>query len=81
MWLALKTGRRDGAMAYFCYIHRTGRAVPHFEVLPELTELDARDRAAQLMAQRPDAERAEVWDGDTLVITVPGLALADQASG
>lgn len=65
-------------MAYFCYIHRRGTAVPHFEVLAELTESGARDRARQLLAQRADADRAEVWDGDILVLTVSSLVDADQ---
>ncbi len=58
-------------MPVFCYIHRKGVGVPHFEVLPELSERGAQDRAAQLLAQRADGVRAEVWDGDTLIFTVP----------
>jgi len=58
-------------MPFFCYIHRKGDRVPHFEVLPELSAGAAQDRAAQLLAQRADGVRAEVWDGDTLVFTLP----------
>lgn len=58
-------------MAFFCYIHRQNNGVPHFEVLPELTERGAQNRAAQLLAQRADAVCAEVWDGDNLVFTLP----------
>jgi hypothetical protein len=65
-------------MPLFCYIHRKGDRVPHFEVLPELTERGAQDRAAQLLAQRADGVRAEVWDGDTLVFTLPRSELARQ---
>jgi hypothetical protein len=60
-------------MPLFCYIHRKGDGVPYFEVLPELTERGVQARAAQLLAQRPDAVRAEVWDGDTLIFTLPGV--------
>ena len=58
-------------MPFFCYIHRQGDGVPHFEVLPELSARGAQDHAAQLLAQRADGVRAEVWDGDRLVFTVP----------
>jgi hypothetical protein len=58
-------------MTYFCYIHRKTGGVPHFEVLPEMSPGDAVDRAAKLLAQRVDGERAEVWDGERLVFTVP----------
>jgi hypothetical protein len=58
-------------MTYFCYIHRKTGGVPHFEVLPEMSPGDAVDRAAKLLAQRADGERAEVWEGERLVFTVP----------
>ena len=58
-------------MAFFCFIHRRDNGVPHFEVLPELTERGAHDRAAQLLAQRADAVRAEVWEGDDLLFILP----------
>jgi hypothetical protein len=58
-------------MPYLCYIHRTTGGVPHFEVLPDSSPRDARERAAHLMAERPDALRAEIWDGEILVSTVP----------
>ena len=58
-------------MPFLCYIHRRNRGVPHFEVLPETSKLEAMDRAASLLAQRVDGVRAEIWDGDTLVVTLP----------
>jgi hypothetical protein len=58
-------------MTYFCYIHRKTGGVPHFEVLPETSPRDAADRAAKLLAQRVDGERAEVWEDERLVFTVP----------
>jgi len=58
-------------MSYFCYIHRSTGGVPHFEVLPETTQGDARDRAARLLEQRADGIRAEVWEGEQLIFTVP----------
>jgi hypothetical protein len=57
-------------LPFFCYIHRQGDRVPHFEVLPELTRRGAQARAAQMLEQRVDGVRAEVWDGDSLVFTV-----------
>jgi hypothetical protein len=63
-------------MPYFCYIHRRGDGVPHFEVLPELTERGAKERAAQLLEQRTDGSRAEVWDGETLIFTLARAELA-----
>ena len=62
---------REQAMAYFCYIHRERGGVPHFEVLPETSADEAIDQAARLLAQRADGVRAEVWDGEQLVFTLP----------
>jgi hypothetical protein len=67
-------------MPFFCYIHRRGDGVPHFEVLSEVTERGAQARAAQLLAQRADAVRAEVWDGDTLIFTLPQTSAAALAT-
>jgi hypothetical protein len=58
-------------MTYFCYIHRETGGVPHFEVLPETSQGDAVHQAAKLLAQRADGVRAEVWEGERLVFTVP----------
>jgi hypothetical protein len=58
-------------MPYFCYIHRETGGVPHFEVLPETSQGGAVDRAAARMAQRSDAGRAEVWEGERLFFTLP----------
>jgi hypothetical protein len=68
-------------MPLFCYIHREGGGVPHFEVLPELSERGAQDRAAQLLAQRADGIRAEIWDGDTLIFTLPRSEAVVGAAG
>ena len=61
-------------MPFFCYIHRVTGGVPHFEVLPEVTADSAVRRAAQLLAERLDGERAELWQGDTLVMVLPRAA-------
>ena len=58
-------------MSYFCYIHRQAGGVPHLEVLPETSEGPAIDMAARLMAQRADAVRAEIWEDERLVFTLP----------
>jgi hypothetical protein len=55
---------------FFCYIYRRTDGVPHFEVLPEDAPEQAARRAAKLLADRGDAERAEIWQGDTLVRVV-----------
>lgn len=54
-------------MPFFCYIHRRAGGVPHFEVLAEETPDQAVRRAAKLLSDRRDGERAELWQGDTLV--------------
>ena len=64
------------AMSYFCYIHRKTGGVPHFEVLPEGSPSGAIDQAARLLAERIDAVRAEVWDGEQLIFTLPREAAA-----
>jgi hypothetical protein len=58
-------------MAYFCYIHRETGGVPHFEVLPDGPQRHAFDAAARLLAQRADAVRAEIWEGERLLFTLP----------
>jgi hypothetical protein len=69
-------------MAYFCYIHRKTGGVPHFEVLPGTSQGQAVDTAARLLAQRADGERAEVWDDERLVFTLPrDLVAQPPASG
>lgn len=57
-------------MPLICYVHRAAEAVPYFEVLPDLSHAAALRRAAELMADRPDAIRAELWDGEQLVHTL-----------
>ena len=54
-------------MPFFCYIYRRTDGVPHFEVLPADPPDHAARRAARLLAERSDAERAELWQGETLV--------------
>jgi len=68
-------------MPYFCYIHRSAGGVPHFEVLPETSQGDARERAALLLAQRADGVRAEVWEGEQLIFTVPREAAVASTAG
>ena len=58
-------------MSYFCYIHRQAGGVPHLEVLPETSEGPAIDMAARLMAQRADAVRAEIWEDERLIVSLP----------
>ena len=57
-------------MPYFCSIHRTTGGVPYFEVLPQSERERALNRAAELLADRPDGERAEVWEDETLIQTL-----------
>jgi hypothetical protein len=68
-------------MVYFCYIHRKTGGVPHFEVLGETSRAGAITHATDLLAQRPDAVKAELWEDESLVLTVPptkGLGDRDQ---
>lgn len=58
-------------MPYLCYVHRTSGASPYFEVLPDMPRRQAIDRAGDLLEERPDGERAELWDEDRLVFTLP----------
>lgn len=57
-------------MTILCYIHRRTGGVPHFEVLADMTRDEAAARATALLADRPDGERAELWDEDELILTV-----------
>ncbi|MDB5474989.1 MAG: hypothetical protein JWP49_500 [Phenylobacterium sp.] len=61
-------------MPYFCFVHRRSQAAPYFEVLPDMSRLSAIERAGALLAERPDGERAELWDGERLVFTLPRAA-------
>ncbi|MDB5427940.1 MAG: hypothetical protein JWR43_1915 [Phenylobacterium sp.] len=68
-------------MVYLCYIHREGGGAPHFEVLPETSRRGAMDHAAQMLSQHAGAVRAEVWDGDRLVFTLPRPQAGDPGEG
>lgn len=59
-----------GLMPLFCYVHRAQGAAPYFEVLPDVSQAEAERRARELMAERADAVRAELWEGDQLVATL-----------
>ncbi len=87
-WRARRGGRTltasggetaETAMTYLCYIYRRTRASPYFEVLPDMPRLNAIERAGALLAERPDGDRAELWDGDKLVFTLPRPQTGDQA--
>jgi hypothetical protein len=54
-------------MPLICYVHSPGDSVPYFEVLPEQSKSASLHRAGQLMAERPHAVRAELWEGDELI--------------
>jgi hypothetical protein len=69
-----RTWRRG--LPFFCYIHRTTGGVPHFEVLAEVSPDAAAARAARLLTERRDGERAELWQGDTLILILPREAIA-----
>jgi len=72
---AIRRGHhKANSLVYFCYIHRASGQAPHFEVLPETSHVGAMEHAAQMMAQRADAIRAEIWDGDRLVFSLPRAA-------
>lgn len=58
-------------MVYFCYIHRDSDKVPYFEVLPETSAVDAIGRAERMLSQHAGAVRADVWDGDSLLFSLP----------
>ena len=45
--------------------------MPHLEVLPETSQGPAIDMAARLMAQRADAIRAEIWEDERLILSLP----------
>jgi hypothetical protein len=57
-------------MSILCYVHRQTGGVPHFEVFADMSREEAVRRAAALLADRPDGERAELWDDDQLIFTV-----------
>jgi hypothetical protein len=57
-------------MPLLCYVHRRGGATPYLEVLPDVPRDAAARRAAQLLCERADGERAELWDGEELVLTL-----------
>jgi hypothetical protein len=60
-------------MPLICYVHRQGNSVPYFEVLSEPAGEAAARRAAQLLAERPDGVRAELWDGEELVLSLEAV--------
>jgi hypothetical protein len=67
-------------LPFICYVHRVSGGVPHFEVLPDHSRDGAIERAAAILAQRPDGHRAEVWEEDVLVFTLTGAAKAEASA-
>jgi hypothetical protein len=57
-------------MPLICYVVREGGRVPYFEVFADMPHDQAARRAAELLADRPDGVRAELWDGDRLVTAI-----------
>lgn len=45
--------------------------MPHLEVLPETSRGPAIDMAARLMAQHANAVRAEIWEDERLIFSLP----------
>lgn len=68
-------------MPYLCYVHRRSGAAPYFEVLPEMPRLKAIERAGKLLRERPDGERAELWEDERLVFTLPRAPATADAMG
>jgi hypothetical protein len=59
--------------AYFCYIHRAGRAVPQFRVLVCDSDDDLDEEAAVLAAEYPHA-RLDIYREESFVKTFPPAA-------
>lgn len=68
-------------MPYLCYVHRRSGAAPYFEVLPEMPRREAIERAGVLLSERPDGERAELWEDERLVFTLPRASATAGAAG
>ena len=59
-------------MPYLCYVHRRTGAAPYFEVLPDMSQEQAQQRAGALLAERPDGEWAELWQDERLIVKLHG---------
>ncbi|MFC3079376.1 hypothetical protein ACFODL_14855 [Phenylobacterium terrae] len=54
-------------MPYICYLYEGEGQVPYMEVLPEASLAEARGLTLDLLHQRPNYVRAELWDGEQMV--------------
>lgn len=54
-------------MPYICYLYEGEGQVPYMEILPEASLDDARSLMRDLLHQRPNYRRAELWEGDRMV--------------
>lgn len=55
-------------MSYICYVYQGDDQVPYMEVLGDLAADAAKARLRQLLRERPHADRAELWDGETIAV-------------
>lgn len=57
-------------MAIICYVYARTPGTPYMEVLPERDLGEAINHARQLLADRPDCGRADLWDEEERVATI-----------
>lgn len=55
-------------MSFICYIYQSDDQVPYMEVLGDLPTDAARLRVRQLLRDRPHCARAELWEGEDVVM-------------
>jgi hypothetical protein len=65
---------------YLCYVHRVSGGVPHFEVLPDVSQAEAMAIATAILGQRAESLRAELWRDDALVCSIPAIQTAEAAA-
>jgi hypothetical protein len=57
-------------MPYLCFINPRAGEVAHFQVLPAYNRSGAVHHAARLLREHDDADTADLWRGEDLVLRI-----------
>lgn len=56
---------------FVCFLHTRTSSVPHLEFLAVETVVEAHNEALVRMLQHEDVTRAQIYNGDELLATIP----------
>jgi hypothetical protein len=54
----------------FCFVRKASGDTPHFEVLPECSQVGALKYAARLLREHQDCDIADLWSDERLMLSL-----------